>query len=143
MWTPIELAGDFNTQLKALKIFSVLLQQFDENRQKDELNAIKWTNLNFFQEKLRAVVQATKFSHVLENVKRLLYKNKIDINSFRFKLSRELLNNFNMSLSKTLLVYSFHCATVTFAKQYKFHKPLVTHTLTDLNTIIYLTSFFL
>ncbi|KAM7355002.1 uncharacterized protein ACRADG_001263 isoform 2-T3 [Cochliomyia hominivorax] len=106
LWNPIDVAGDFNTQVKALKILSILLKQFDETRQNEELKCIKWTNLNLFQDKLKIIVQETKLQHVMENN------------------SRDLLNNYNMNLSKNILVYSFFCLSVNLAKKYKFYKPL-------------------
>lgn len=74
LWQPIDLAGDFNTQLKALKILSQLLKHLDETRQNEELKSIKWTNLNLFQDKLKTIVQETKLQHVLENVSLITFK---------------------------------------------------------------------
>ncbi|XP_037817880.1 uncharacterized protein LOC119607844 [Lucilia sericata] len=106
LWNPIDLAGDFNTQSKALKILTILLKQFDGIRQNEELKCIKWTNLNLFQDKLKTIVQETQLTHVIENT------------------TRELLNNYNMNLSKNVMVYSFYCTTVLMDNKYTFYKPL-------------------
>ncbi|KNC20679.1 hypothetical protein FF38_04805 [Lucilia cuprina] len=106
LWNPIDLAGDFNTQSKALKILTILLKQFDEIRQNEELKCIKWTNLNLFQDKLKTIVQETQLTHVIENS------------------TRDLLNNYNMNLSKNVMVYSFYCTTALMDNKYTFYKPL-------------------
>ncbi|XP_065361797.1 uncharacterized protein LOC135955373 [Calliphora vicina] len=106
LWNPIDIAGDFNTQSKALKILSILLKQFDDVRQNEELKCIKWTNLNLFQDKLKTVVQESKLSYIQENS------------------TRELLNNYNMNLSKKIMVYSFCCTSAVMDNKYTFYKPL-------------------
>ncbi|TMW47173.1 hypothetical protein DOY81_007748 [Sarcophaga bullata] len=109
LWNPIDIVGDFNTQHKALKILSTLLKQFDDKRLNEELKQIKWTNSNSFQDKLRTIVQETKLSQHLENA------------------SRELLNNLNMNLSKSVLVYSLYCQSLEIGNRYTFYKPLNLH----------------
>ncbi|KAL9895394.1 uncharacterized protein ACN2A1_006105 isoform 1-T1 [Glossina fuscipes fuscipes] len=103
---PIENAGDFNTQLLALKLMTRLLKYADIEKQNQELKNVPWFNIKLIENDLSAVIKEANRGQ-FENV------------------ARGLLNKFNMNL--TMLphkVYSLYCDYLCFQKNFDFYKPL-------------------
>lgn len=57
LWYPINYAGDFNTQVLALKLIWKLLQICDIEKQKEELEAIQCSTVNLVENQLKEMIQ--------------------------------------------------------------------------------------
>uniref|UniRef100_A0A1A9ZAC9 Uncharacterized protein n=1 Tax=Glossina pallidipes TaxID=7398 RepID=A0A1A9ZAC9_GLOPL len=103
---PIENAGDFNTQLLALKLMTRLLKYADIEKQNQELKNVPWFNTKLIENDLSAVMKEANRGQ-FENV------------------ARELLNKYNMNLTmRPYKVYSLYCDYLCFQKNLEFYKPL-------------------
>uniref|UniRef100_A0A1A9VN22 Uncharacterized protein n=1 Tax=Glossina austeni TaxID=7395 RepID=A0A1A9VN22_GLOAU len=105
LWYPINYAGDFNTQVLALKLIWKLLKICDIEKQKEELEAIQCTTVNLVQKQLNEMVQ------------------KGNMDTFE-SMAREFLNLHNLNLDNEAKVYSLICQSLRFDKYIEFYRPL-------------------
>uniref|UniRef100_A0A1A9ZMI9 Uncharacterized protein n=1 Tax=Glossina pallidipes TaxID=7398 RepID=A0A1A9ZMI9_GLOPL len=105
LWYPINYAGDFNTQVLALKLIWKLLQICDIEKQKEELEAIQCTTVNLVENQLNEMIQ------------------KGNMDTFE-SMARELLNYHNLNLDNEAKVYSLICQSLRFEKCVEFYRPL-------------------
>ncbi|KAI9588687.1 synaptonemal complex protein 2-like [Glossina fuscipes] len=105
LWYPINHAGDFNTQVLALKLIWKLLQICDIKKRKEELKAIHGTSVNLAENQLSEMIQ------------------KGNMDTFE-TMARELLNIHNLNIYNEGKVYSFTCQSLRFDKCTEFYRPL-------------------
>ncbi|XP_073821619.1 uncharacterized protein [Musca autumnalis] len=114
LWKTVSFAGDFSTQQLALTIFAKLLNSLGRKERDEELKTIQFINLKAFKESINKVIEESQRMYAFDNA------------------CRDLLNNFNMNLSKRCLVFSFYCSNAVL-NDYAFFPPYSNKFWMDLN----------